>query len=309
MLAARLYDTNRSGDFPTVSINMPDRRGPDIVFFGMRCVASALPLRALLDTGVSVAAVVLPGSPATSPRGDKDDVVTIARGARIPILSLESIRQPGDIEAVAAYRPELIVVSCFPWRFPQPLLALPRLGCINLHPSLLPVGRGPEPVFWTLRRGERQTGVTVHLMDEGLDTGPILAQETIEVPFGVRAPDLEHDLTERGGTLLGESIAGLAAGTLQPQPQVDTLATVAPVPAANDYLVPTNLPARWAFGFVRGVSPLGGPLAVWIGSTGERVRVIDALDWDDRLLTIPSRVDGDRITVRFTVGTVTFLRA
>ncbi len=308
MLATRLYDTNRSGGFPTVSINTSDRRGPHIVFFGMRCVASALPLRALLDAGLSVAAVVLPRSP-TPPSRDKDDVIAIARGAGIPILSLESIRQPGDIEAIATYRPELIVVSCFPWRLPQPLLALPRLGCINLHPSLLPVGRGPEPVFWTLRRGERQTGVTIHLMDEGLDTGPILAQETIEVPFGARAPDLEHDLTERGGVLLIESIAGLTAGTLQPQPQVDTLATVAPIPTANDYLVPTNLPARWAFGFVHGVSPLGGPLAVWIGSTGERVRVIDALDWDDRPLTMPSRVDDDRITVRFAAGTVTFLRA
>ncbi|HEV2109163.1 MAG TPA: formyltransferase family protein [Thermomicrobiales bacterium] len=291
-----------------MSINTPDRRGPDIVFFGMRCVASALPLRALVDAGISVAAVVLPGPPATSHSRDKDDVITIAREAGIPILSLESIRQPGDIEAITAYRPELIVVSCFPWRFPQPLLALPRLGCINLHPSLLPVGRGPEPVFWTLRRGERQTGVTVHLMDEGLDTGPILAQETVEVPFGIRAPDLEHDLTERGGTLLIESITGLAMGALHPQPQIDTLATAAPVPTANDYLVPTNVPAQWAFGFVRGVSPLGGPLAVWMGSTGERVRVTDALDWDDQPLAAPSRVDGDRITIRFRVGTVTFLR-
>lgn len=278
-------------------------RPPRIVFFGMPCAASLPPLRTLLASGQRVVTVVLPA-------GDGpemfDDITSLARAADVPIRRLRTVREAADVARIASFQPDLIVVACFPWRLPGAVLTLPTLGCINVHPSLLPVGRGPEPVFWTLRRGERETGVTIHVMDEGLDTGPVLSRQRVTVPTGVRAPDLELRLAELGGKLLPETVERLVRGQAVPRPQDEVMATAAPVPAADDFLVPTNLPASWAYGFARGVSPLAGPLAVAIGATGERLPVVDALDWNSEPLAAPYVRHGETLTVRFAPGRVTF---
>ncbi|MBA3644027.1 MAG: hypothetical protein H0W59_08180 [Chloroflexia bacterium] len=181
------------------------------------------------------------------------------------------------VATITGLRPDLIVVACFPWRLPVALLALPRFGAVNVHPSLLPVGRGPEPVFWTLRRGERQTGVTLHQIDAGFDTGPVLARATLPVPFGVRAPALEQQLMALGGDLLVDVLPRFEEGSIAPIPQDASAATVAPVPEAADWLVPTTLPAAWAYAFARGVAPLGGPLTLAVGATRRSYPIYDAL--------------------------------
>jgi methionyl-tRNA formyltransferase len=291
-----------------VSINHRERRRPRIAFFGMHCETSTIPLRHLLDARFDVVAVVLYESLHHDFQPRDSSVTILAHAAGIPVLTMHSVRSSHAFNSIAAYQPELIAVSCFPRRIPPHLLTLPRLGCLNVHPSLLPAGRGPEPVFWTLRHGERRTGVTIHLMDEGFDTGPILAQQEVDVPFGIRAPDLERDLAERGGELLVGSIEGLTSGEIQPRPQDPARATFAPVPAEHDFLVPTNLPAGWAYAFVRGVSPLGGPLAVWITSRGARIRILDAQGWNDQQLATPYHLHGETLTVRFRDGNVSFKR-
>lgn len=274
----------------------------------MHCEASTTPLRHLLDAGFDIVAIVLFDQINHDFHPPDPSITILAHEAGIPVLAVHSVRSTYEFNSIAAYQQELIAVSCFPRRIPPRLLTLPRLGCLNVHPSLLPTGRGPEPVFWTLRHGERRTGVTIHLMDEGFDTGPILAQQEVAVPFGIRAPDLERDLAELGGQLLVESIEGLASGEIQPRPQDPACATLAPVPTENDFLVPTNLPAGWAYAFARGVSPLGGPLAVWIASTGERIRILDAQGWNDQQLAAPYYLHGETLTVRFRDGNVSFKR-
>jgi len=265
-----------------------------VVFCGMRCASSVPPLAALLDADFDVRAVVLPEG------GGEHEVVRLARGAGIPTVEVGGLRR---LDEIATHRPDVIAVACFPWRLPRAVRDLAPLGALNVHPSLLPAGRGPEPVFWTVRRGERRAGATIHLMDDGLDTGPILAREGFDVPEGIRAPDLEQRLAELGARLLVEAIPALATGAVAPLPQDDALATDAPVPTAADYLVPTNLPARWAFNFVRGVAPLGGPLMLVVGATGKRYFVFDALDYDaDGTLDRPMMADGETMLVRFRPG-------
>lgn len=276
-----------------------------VVFLGMSCDVSAITLHSMLDAEFDVTAVFLAGSaPSDGDRGMQGP-----ERHPVPTRTLTGIHGSATQSLIAARRPDLIVVSCFPWRLPSSLLGLPRLGCINVHPSLLPTGRGPEPVFWTLRRGERETGATIYLMDEELDTGPILAQEHLLVPPGIRAPDLERRLAALGGRLLVPVIAELAAGTARPGPQNPAAATPAPVPSDDDYLIPANLPASWAYNFARGVSPLNGPLAVWIGATKQRIPVRDALAWDGEPMDTAFVENGDTITVRFAAGRVTFQRA
>jgi methionyl-tRNA formyltransferase len=208
-------------------------------------------------------------------------------------------------------RPDVIVAACFPWRLPGSVLELPPLGCLNIHPSLLPRGRGPDPVFWTYRRGERQTGVTVHLMDAGFDTGPILAQQRAELPVGGRAPELERALMAQGGMLLADVLPGWASAAIVPTPQDERQATAAPVPTAAEFELQTSWSAAQAFTFAYGVAPLNGPLAVRLGESGERIPVQDALDFRPDEAVAEAVADEGRgiVRVRFTPGWVRFLRA
>jgi methionyl-tRNA formyltransferase len=301
----------------------------------MRYLGSPPSLRALLAAGYDVRAVVMPGPPGMTAlpasassqpaRGDfipltpvsaaSDDppgrhIDEIARAAGIPVLLAGSLRRPEVIEAIAGYRPDVIVVSCFTLRLPRALLESPRFGCVNVHPSLLPRWRGVDPVFWTLRSGDRETGLTIHVMDEGFDTGPVLLQERIAVPEGIRQTDFERDLSERAGPLLVKALDGLVAGRITPRPQDDQLATNAPEPVPEDYVVRTDRPARWAYNFVRGVAPFDGPLLLDVLSTGERIPLRDALSYSpDERQANPVEWDGDGLSVQFTPGVVRFALA
>ena len=273
-----------------------------VLFLGQSCAASLPPLQALLDGGFEVPAAVLARRPGTR----LGEVQRVAEKHGIPVVWVSSAAQ-----AAAALRetaPEAAAAACFPWRLGRTARQIPPLGILNIHPSLLPAGRGPEPVFWTLRRGEPTTGVTVHRMDAGLDTGPIVASAEARVPAGIRAPDLEHDLMRSGGGLLAAALPKLADGTLHPRPQPEAGVTLAPLPSPADWTMATSLPAAWAWRFARGVAPLRGPLTVIAG--GAAIPVADALDWSpaERL---PERVLADAdgtLRVRFSPGWVRFRR-
>jgi methionyl-tRNA formyltransferase len=130
------------------------------------------------------------------------------------------------LEAIA---PDAIVVVAYGRIIPRWMLDLPRLGCINLHGSLLPKYRGAAPIQWAVAMGETVTGNTTMLLEEGLDTGPILLQQ--EVPIGPEqtAVDLFAELSVAGAPLVVETLAGLADGSIRPQAQDHGLATLAPI--------------------------------------------------------------------------------
>lgn len=286
----------------------PDGRGEPssvddvrVTFLGHACSASQAALAALLAAGVSVSAVVLAGAP--TPQQDKVERLAATAGA--PVVWVQSTAQA--VPALQAFLPGAGVAACFPWRLPRAAREAPRLGILNIHPSLLPTGRGPEPVFWTLRRGERVTGVTVHQMDAGFDTGPIVVQETLPVPDGIRAGDLEDQLMAVGARALSASLPGLASGKVQPRPQPAAGGTLAPLPTPEDWAISPLLPAAWAWRFVRGVALLSGPLRV---VTSERViPVADALAWSAAERPDAALIDGGdgTVRVRFSPGWVRFL--
>ena len=129
-----------------------------------------------------------------------------------------------QLEAIA---PDAIVVVAYGRIIPKWMLDLPRLGCINLHGSLLPKYRGAAPIQWAVARGEQVTGNTTMLLEEGLDTGPILLQQQILIRPEQTAVDLFHELSVIGAPLVVETLAGLADGTLKAQPQDHSQATLA----------------------------------------------------------------------------------
>ena len=153
-----------------------------------------------------------------------------ALAAGIPVTQPEKIRNNTEFRAqLEAIAPDAIIVVAYGRIIPPWMLALPPFGCINLHASLLPKYRGAAPIQWAVAEGETVTGNTTMLLEEGLDTGPILLQQEIAIAPGQTAADLFDTLAESGAPLVVETLAGLADGSIQPQPQDHARATLAPI--------------------------------------------------------------------------------
>lgn len=255
-----------------------DSRAPRAIFFGLRCRMSLDPLMALIERGVEICAVVLPaprvhGRPvsAIAPvlsrtsrallplmvpgRGETIDQVAARNG--IPLLQVGSLSHPDTVDALRALEPDLIAVSCFPKRLPSSLLDVAPLGALNMHPSLLPAYRGPDPLFWIFRDGEREAGVTVHLMTAELDAGDIVSQQAIGLPDGISGDVLEARCAEVGGRLLADAVWALWQGNAQRTPQDEREASYRPWPSVADLVIDPGWSARRAYNFIRGVIPLG----------------------------------------------------
>ena len=189
-------------------------------------------LEALLAAGHAIALVVSqPDRPVGRDRQiAPTPVKQAALAAGLAVTQPEKIRNNAEFRAqLEAIAPDAIIVVAYGRIIPPWMLALPRLGCINLHASLLPKYRGAAPIQWAIAMGDAFTGNTTMLLEEGLDTGPILLQRTIEIGPDQTAADLFPVLANAGAPLVVETLAGLADGTLQPQPQNHEGATYAPL--------------------------------------------------------------------------------
>ncbi|MDT8305552.1 MAG: formyltransferase family protein, partial [Anaerolineae bacterium] len=184
---------------------------------------------------------------------------------------------PAAVQQLASLHPAVACVSCWPSRIPEELLAVPRHGFLNVHPSLLPAYRGPHPLFWALRDGLRESGVTVHWMAVELDQGDIAAQAPLPFPEGVGPSVLEQAAGELGGALLVDVLQQLAAGVTPARPQ-PTGGSHQPAPCAADFALDTSWSAQRAFNFMRGTSGWGYPYPVHAG--GETFNLRQALGYD-----------------------------
>ncbi len=217
---------------------------------------------ALLAAGHDVALVVSqPDRPVGRDRQiAPTPVKQAALAAGLAVAQPEKIRNNAEFRAqLEAIAPDATVVVAYGRIIPPWMLALPRLGCINLHASLLPKYRGAAPIQWAIAMGDAFTGNTTMLLEEGLDTGPILIQQTHEIGPEQSATELFPVLANAGAPLVVETLAGLADGTLQPQPQNHEGATLAPLlnreDGHMDFAVrsATELHNRW-----RGFQPWPG---------------------------------------------------
>jgi methionyl-tRNA formyltransferase len=232
-----------------------------IVFCGTP--AFAVPsLQALLAAGHEIALVVSqPDKPVgRSQTLTAPPVKQTAIAAGIPVTQPEKIRSNAEFRAqLETIAPEAIVVVAYGRIIPPWMLALPRLGCINLHGSLLPKYRGAAPIQWAVAMGDAFTGNTTMLLEEGLDTGPILLQQTVAIEPHQTAVDLFDILARAGAPLVVETLAGLANGTVPPHPQNHAFATFAPLLDREDGRM--NFAARTAHELLnrwRGFQPWPG---------------------------------------------------
>jgi len=200
-----------------------------IVFFGTPEFAVPT-LAALVAAGrVPVRVVTQPARPAG--RGQKSMDPPVARWAReqgLPVSQPERVREPAFLEELASLTPDLAIVVAFGQIFPRALLDLPRLGCVNLHASLLPRWRGASPIQAAVAAGDARTGVSTMVMEAGLDTGPILLEEATEIGPRETAGELSWRLAEAGGRLMVRTLQELESDSLVPRPQSPEGATYAP---------------------------------------------------------------------------------
>ncbi len=153
-----------------------------------------------------------------------------ALAAGLPVVQPEKIRINAEFRAqLEAIAPEAIVVVAYGRILPKWMLDLPTYGCINLHASLLPKYRGAAPIQWAVAMGDAYTGNTTMLLEEGLDTGPILLQQTMEIGPEKTAAELFDVLANAGAPLVVETLAGLADGSVTPKPQSEEGVTFAPM--------------------------------------------------------------------------------
>ena len=191
-----------------------------IVFMGTPDFAAVI-LEALVRESAEIEAVV---TQPDKPVGRKAElrptaVKTVALEAGIPVLQPRRVREPEAIEAIRALQPDLIVVAAFGQIIPGEILRIPPLGCVNIHGSLLPKYRGAAPIQWALLDGETETGITLMQMDEGLDTGAMLATRVVPITPEETGGSLFDKMAEAGAQLLLEHLEDLAEGRLQAQPQ------------------------------------------------------------------------------------------
>src|SRR5690349_12888650 len=191
----------------------------------------ALPaLRVLLASAHRVVGVLTqPDRPAGRGRELRaSPVKLLAMQRELPLDQPATLKTPEGRAALASWTPDLLVVVAYGLILPPVVLALPRLGCVNIHGSLLPRWRGAAPIQRAILAGDAETGVTIMQLDAGLDTGPILLERRRPIHSHDSAGDLHDALSELGAAALAEAVDGLAAGTLAARAQPAEGVTYAP---------------------------------------------------------------------------------
>ncbi len=192
-------------------------------------------------------------------------VKVLAQEYGIPILQPETLNNPSEIERMAGLAPDAVVVVAFGQILPQDLLDIPPFGCLNIHPSLLPRYRGASPVASAILSGDKETGVTIMLLDAGMDTGPILSQQRVPIEPEDTTGSLEGRMAESGADLLMRTLPQWFEHKLAPQRQVDRDASYTPLLSKEDGELKWQLPAEALEQRVRAFSPWPGCFTRWQG--------------------------------------------
>jgi methionyl-tRNA formyltransferase len=244
--------------------DMSDR--PRIVFMGSPDFAVPA-LRALAASYRVVGVVTQPDRPAGRGRTlVAPPVKEVARALGVPVIQPAKLRLPEAMEQLRAWAPDLIVVAAFGQILRAEVLDLPRLGCVNIHGSLLPRWRGAAPIQAAILAGDLETGITIMKMDPGVDTGPILAQRSLPIAPDDTAGSLFGKMAGLGSELLCETLPGIINGDIRPQPQDDRGATYAPMLRKEDGLLDFAQPAEALAQRVRAFNPWPGTWMDWQGA-------------------------------------------
>ena len=248
-------------------------------------------LERLVELGDQVVAVYTrPDRPSGRGRGLTPSPVKQAALAKgLPVYQPEGLRRDESFHELAALRPDLIFVVAYGILLPQRVLDLPSRGCLNVHPSLLPRHRGPSPIAGAILSGDTETGVTIMLIDAGMDSGPILSQESLAIQPDDTTASLSNKLRDLGVGLMEKTIPLWLKDELTPRPQDEPLATVSRLARKEDGEMDWNLPAEELWRRVRAYYPWPGAYTQW---KGRGLKIIEAMSIHGDRRGDPGRVLG-----------------
>ncbi|WP_027726100.1 methionyl-tRNA formyltransferase [Tuberibacillus calidus] len=198
-------------------------------------------------------------------------VKVIAEQAHIPVLQPEKVRKPEAVEAILAYKPDLIITCAFGQILPEALLNAPKYGAINVHASLLPEYRGAAPIHKAIMDGKKETGVTIMYMVKALDAGDILTQKKVPIEETDTVGSLHDKLSKAGAELLMSTLPDLIEGRITPIPQDESRATYVSTLSREDERIDWHQSGEAIYNHVRGMDPFPGaftmyknkPLKIW----------------------------------------------
>lgn len=280
-----------------------------VVVLGSDAALARRTLHSLVACGIRPAAVVVepkfttvgPSSIPVRVAGGPESLQDVAALYGLPIVPVPTSGRCPLADTLQRLKPDVVLVTCFPRRLSKAARQAAGAATLNLHPSLLPAYRGPHPLFWQRRAGLHEVGITLHAMDEGLDSGAIWRQAPCPLPDGVDFATANELLGRLGAELFVAAVAEYGAGRLKPQPQDAGHATYQGMPGMEDFRLSTDWSARHAFNFVRLAGHWGLAFPVRVG--GNTLMVGEALDFrTDVALGRPYRTDGDNAAVQFSPG-------
>lgn len=275
-----------------------------VVFMGSPEFA-VLPLERLVRSHCHVAAVYTqPDRPVG--RGQALGPPAVKRAAAafgLSVVQPASLKEPETVAELRGFRPDVIVVAAFGQILPESVLAIPRYGCLNIHPSLLPRFRGASPVAAAILAGDEFTGVSIMLLDEGLDTGPLLARAQIPVSGVDTTGGLTAKLSRIGAQLLLEVLPRWLKGELTPRPQDGALASYCRPISKEAGEINWELAAASLWRQIRAYSPWPGSYTRW---QGKRLKIIEAVplpgEGGARIGQVEALPDGSEATFGVVTG-------
>ncbi len=260
----------------------------------------AVPVLEALQADHTVIAVYCQ-PPRAAGRGQQPRLSPVQKRAEVlglPVFTPKSLKSADVQAAFAGHDADAVVVAAYGLILPQAVLDAPRLGCLNVHASLLPRWRGAAPIQRAIMAGDDETGVTIMQMDAGLDTGAMLVKESKSIGDETTAGSLHDGLAGLGARLIVEALAGLNAGTLSPVSQPEDGITYAEKIKKSEAAVTFDRPARDVLRHIHGLSPFPG---AYVESDGERLKLLTAELAPE---VAPGLADGEEQASQATPGTV-----
>jgi methionyl-tRNA formyltransferase len=262
-------------------------------------------LTEIVSTGHEVVAIYT-RAPRPAGRGQaerKSPVHMAAEGFGIPVFTPKSLKGPEEQAVFALHDADVAVVVAYGLLLPKPILEAPRLGCLNLHGSLLPRWRGAAPIQRAIMAGDTRTGIMVMQMEEGLDTGPVGLVEEMAIGPDMTAGELHDQMMLLGADLMGRALAALERGSLDFTPQAETGATYASKIEKAETRIDWSLPASEVHNHIRGLSPFPGAwFELALNGTPTRIKALRSTLVDGS--GAPSALLGEDLTIACGEGAV-----
>ena len=272
----------------------------NILFIGSSGPLSLYPLHTLLSSGHSICAIAMevtqtnpfynPLFPISTNNNDlaNTHLDSFAQSNKVPVILFDKPLENYK-SVISHYCPDIILVSCFGKKLPESILTIPKYGCFNLHPSLLPDFRGPTPVFWQFRNAARQFGVSLHRINNYFDRGDIIKQASIEFADGIRHKQASLLLADLAAELILDVVNNFENRTSHATCQQHDHARYYSYPSSEDYTVNTSWTARRIYNFIKAYA--GENILFPCNIDGQIIYLLEAIDYDDQSTAIFEIID------------------